>query len=268
MKIILHENFNPLSGYFQEDDFNIPFLGSTLLDFFVSSINRFAEICNGEEVSFFAPFGWGLNVFDRNAGLVSLLSGAHEIFIIGDLFNIPIYDFSKEHYHFLIQNPGKLFSLKSGLKIGYMSNSSDFSKIHTDEVDIFSNVVRLNQTNFLRVNQTLVARVSSANKNIPGNYGNPFIAASESNIKNSKICGPCFIGEDVLIINSVIYPGSVLTGKTTVVNSEIFESFVCESDVKNSVIKNSLIALSKINQVNLKDSVSPRGSILEHERER
>jgi hypothetical protein len=268
MKIILHENFNTLSGYFQEDDFNIPFLGSTLLDFFISSINRFADICNDGEVSFFAPFGWGLDVFDRNSGLISLLSESHEIVIIGDLFNIPIYDFSKEQHHFLLQNPGKLFSLKTGLKIGYMSNSSDFLKIHNDDLDTFSNVVRLNQTNFLRVNQTLVSRISTVNKNIPGNYGNPFIVASESNIKNSKICGPCFIGEDVLIINSVIYPGSVLTGKTTIVNSEVFESFVCESDVKNSVIKNSLIALSKINQVNLKDSVSPRGSILEHERER
>lgn len=252
--------------YFQEEDYNTPFLGSNLFDFLVSSYSRFASESNSE-IEFFAPQGWNVEL-KKYQNILNEFDEDYCVFFLTDVFSVPISDFTKEDYQFLIQNPNKVFSHSSGTKIGYVNKNVDFSKVlDSDDLTGFRNLIRLSSANFLSANQALVNNFSSS-VFTPGNYGNPVVLSSTENIHNSRIMGPSFIGEDVKISNSVIYPGSIIMGNCSIVNSEVFESFICESSIKNSVIKNSISALGFIDEVHLENSVIPSGSVLNNVRKR
>ena len=265
MKVFLHPGFNGISEYFQEEDFNIPFLGSTLLDFNVESYKRFSKITSNE-LEIFVPGLWdvGLRKYDY---VSNCLSEEYEVIFVTNLFNIPALDFTITDYQFLIQNPNKFFQHELGFQLGYVNNTSNLNDSVSDNLLGFKNVIKLTPGNFLKVNQSLVNNYTG-NSNVLNSYGLPVIVSPSENVINSKICAPCFIGEDVRVYNSVIYPGTVLTGNTIIENSEIFESFICESSVKNSVIKNSLVAVSSVDHVDLEDSIAPRGSVLVYGRKR
>lgn len=265
IKLFFYENYNSVLDYFQESDFNTPFLGSNLFDFVSSSYQRFAEL-NNVELEIYVPESWGLD-FPSYGNFLDEFSDSHDIFIFTDVFNVPIADFLKEDYHFLIQNQDKVFSHESGLKLGFINNKTNITQIYTEELEGFNNIIRVDASNFLQVNQTLVNNFTS-NVVTPGNYGNPVILTESDNIYKSRILGPSFVGEGVKIYNSVIYPGTIVTGNVVISNSEIFESFVCESSVKNSVLKNSLTALANLDEVSLENSIIPRGSVLNNVRKR
>jgi hypothetical protein len=163
------------------------------------------------------------------------------------------------------QTPNKLHSYKTGFKVGFLNNKSKINKIE-EGLEGFNNIIKLSESNFLKINQTLVNNFSGNPR--PHSYGFPVIACSNENIVNSKISGPCFIGEDVRLFNSTIYPGTILTGRTIIQNSDIFESFICESTIKNSAVKNTLSVLSIFEDLDLKDSLIPRGSVIINERKR
>jgi hypothetical protein len=266
MKVFLFNSHSQLSEYFQEESFNIPFLGSTLFDYNYNSYERLAVLIN-KTLQIFVPPEWDglLENTETYINVPQNLSNDFELIFFTDLFNIPFLDFSHDDYHFIIQNPNKLFSHASGLKVGYLNNQSEISKL-SEDLHGFSNILRLTNSNFLKINQTLINNYSGSPS--PNTYGSPVIACPSSNIVNSKIAGPCFLGEDVKIFNSIIYPGTILTGRTVIQNSEVFESFICESEVKNSTVKNTLSVLSSLFDVDLKDSVVPRGSVIFNERKR
>lgn len=266
MKVFLFNSHSQLSEYFQEENFNIPFLGSTLFDYNYNAYTRFSKLLK-KDLNIFVPVEWKdlLPNTEDYRNIPQKLSDEHELILFTDLLNVPVLDFSMDDYHFLAQNPNKLFSHSTGFKVGYLNNKSEISKIYED-LEGFSNLVRLNNTNFLKINQALINNYSGTPS--PNTYGSPVITCPSSNVVNSKISGPCFIGEDVKIFNSIIYPGTILTGRTVVQNSEVFESFICESEVKNSTVKNTLSVLSSLIEVDLKDSVVPRGSVILNERKR
>lgn len=266
MKVFLYPDFtSKVPEYFQEEDYNIPFLGSTLIDFFVDSYGRFAK-STGNELEILVPSFWKID-FTKYYQLSLSLGDDYEVVFLTSLLNIPAVDFSIEDYQYLVQNPGKFFEYGNGFKAGYINKHSNLADFPGKPLPSFNNLIHLNSDNFLKMNQSLVNNYRGE-ESMPGFYGLPVVAAFRENIINSKICAPSLIGEDVKIINSVIYPGTVITGNTSIENSEIFESFVCEAFIKNSVVKNSLVALSSVDHVDLEDSVVPKGSMLTYGRKR
>lgn len=262
IKLFIYEKPTILSEYFQEEDYNIPFLGSTLFDFVVDSYRRFAESID-QELSVYVPNGWELEGCINYSNIPNNLSEEdYELIFFTDLFTLPISDYSIEDYHFLKQYPDKLFSHKTGLKMGYLTRNSNIENSQLPESLIgFHNLLEINHSNFLDLNKNLVNRVKSLSEHI-SDYGESVILCDRNNINNSQICGPCFIGKEVVVYNSIIYPGTILTGRSFVKNSEIFESFICESRIEESFIKNSLVAISEVNGLSLNDSVLPRGGVL------
>jgi hypothetical protein len=261
IKVFIYENPNTINSIFQEDDYNIPFLGGTLMDFVCSSYERFS-LSLGKDINFYVPLNWnvGLETYDN---IPSKLSDEHECVFILDLFTMPLTDFTIEDYHFLIQNKDVLYAHPSGVKMGCINKNTNISRINSEDISGFSNIVTLNSSNFLSLNRHLLPALSvDTDAFYPEFYGNPIVLCDPKNIYGSKICGPCIIGEDVKIINSVIYPGSIIVGNSVIKNSTIFESFLCESSLSNSELKNSLVALSSIEDVDLSNSILPRGSVL------
>jgi hypothetical protein len=269
IKLFLYENPGKLNEYFQEGDFNIPFLGNTLFDFIISNYKKLADSLNSE-LEVFIPEYFG-DIFVENGIKTyknipqNISTEKRDLVFISNVFSIPVWDFTTDDCVFLKQNPDEFFSHSSGLKCGFISSSSNFS-ITTKSLDAFNNLILLNEKNFLTVNQKLINFFRG--NSFPGFYGEPVIMTNSENIFNSRVCGPCFIGQDVRVLNSTIYPGTILTGSTVVQNSEIFESFLCQATVKNSAVKNSLIVLSNLEDVNLKNSIAPSGSNIVYDRNR
>ncbi len=72
--------------------------------------------------------------------------------------------------------------------------------------------------------------------------GKEKLVAESAVIENATIIAPCFIGEKVIIKNSVIGPYVSLEAGAIIENSRISDSIIQESSVvKNAVIRNSLI---------------------------
>lgn len=72
--------------------------------------------------------------------------------------------------------------------------------------------------------------------------GNESLSASTARIENSVIIQPCFIGENVVITNSVIGPHVSLEEGVHVLDSRISNSIIqAHTVVKNSQLKNSLL---------------------------
>jgi hypothetical protein len=266
IKLFLYTNSGSLNEYFQEEDFNIPFLGNTLFDFVVSSYKNLADSVNVDFEVYVPEYVVMENsVVKTYKNIPQCLSENRDVIFISDVFSIPVFEFSKDDYFFLKQNPDNFFNHSSGVKMGYMSSESKFV-FSENELTGFNNLVRVNEKNFLSLNQKLINNFKGVY--YPGFYGEPIVLANKDNIFNSKICAPCFIGADVRITNSTIYPGTILTGRTIIQNSEVFESYLCQSSVKNSAIKNSLVVLSDLEGVTLNNSVAPAGSILLNDRNR
>jgi glucose-1-phosphate thymidylyltransferase len=76
-------------------------------------------------------------------------------------------------------------------------------------------------------------------------HGNEKLAAESATIENGTIIQPCFIGEKVVIRNSVVGPNVSLEAGVIVEDSRVSDSIIQEASiVKNAVIKNSLIGKS------------------------
>ena len=68
------------------------------------------------------------------------------------------------------------------------------------------------------------------------------LTAASAQLENTTIIHPCFIGENVVIRNSVIGPNVSLEAGVTVEDARISDTIIQENSiVKNAVIKNSLI---------------------------
>ncbi|MBL1281444.1 MAG: nucleotidyltransferase [Fluviicola sp.] len=65
---------------------------------------------------------------------------------------------------------------------------------------------------------------------------------SSVSLKNSKIIEPCFIGENVKLVNSIVGPYASIGANSEIVFSVINNSIIQhEVNIKNAVIKNSMI---------------------------
>lgn len=267
IKLFFYDNFNDISEYFQEEMHSIPFLGDTLFGFVVESYHRFSKTSN-IPIKIYTPETWpdiGQSTYTNLS--LELSESEYDIVFISDLSSVPVLDITTEDYHFIKQNPDKLFSHPSGFKVGYINKDSKIDRIYTEELQGFSGFIKLSMKNFLKINQALINNVSSE-AHTPGTYGFPVILAPKENISNSKIYGPSFIGKDVRVFNSTIYPGSIILGTSVVKNSEIFESFIFESSIKNGTLKNSLSVQSDLEALHLEDSLLPKGSVLMHDGKR
>ncbi|MDQ0591729.1 glucose-1-phosphate thymidylyltransferase [Chryseobacterium ginsenosidimutans] len=82
---------------------------------------------------------------------------------------------------------------------------------------------------------------------------------SSATIENSLIIQPCFIGENVKILNSKIGPGVSLGNNTTVINSNVHNSLIQENTIidhgnlSNSMIGNSAQYFGVAREISLGD---------------
>ena len=73
-------------------------------------------------------------------------------------------------------------------------------------------------------------------------YGNEDLISASAKTENATIIHPCFLGENVVVKNSVVGPNVSLEAGVIIENSRISDSIIQENSiVKNAVIANSLI---------------------------
>ena len=89
--------------------------------------------------------------------------------------------------------------------------------------------------------------------------GHPYI--NSENIINSKIYGPCYISEDSTVIDSVVYPGSIIIS-SSLNKVSVEEGYIYASNVQNSKIESTLVVSSVIRDMVLLDSTVPAHSAL------
>ena len=75
--------------------------------------------------------------------------------------------------------------------------------------------------------------------------GKEELVAKTAKVTNSTIIAPCFIGENVVITNSVIGPHVSLEAGVQVSDSRISNSIIqADSIVKNALLQNSMLGKS------------------------
>lgn len=270
MKVFLYDNTQELNEFFGALDYEIPFLGSSLLKFFTMNLLRNAENLS-EEIHIFIPESWELEsrgpVSKYNGNLVHTLSQHqkkdYEVIFVTSLYSILASDITRDDIAYLKQNPGRLFS-NNGVVGGYVEKGQQLEAPDND-FGGFDNFLVLSIDNFLGLNQQLVGQLYTPSVPNPARvYGNPIILSE--NIINSTVCGPSFIGENVTLNNAYIAPGTVIMGNTTVDGSRVFSSFIHDSRITSSELEDTVVTSSAIQGLTLQKSSVPRGSYIENER--
>lgn len=262
MKVFIYEDYSELVDFFGLPPNEVPFLGSTLVDFTINALTSQCSLLLGEgEPEIFYPESWGRdNSFSGD--YTPLLSEEPELVLVTTSSSILVGTISRDDLQYVKERPNHLFY--NGLVyIGYISRNG--LKVPTNDDSLMSGFRSVTSLEgFLRLNQALVSRLSypyDYDLDDSDIYGSPVIL-SES-IHNSTICGPAFIGENVHISNSYIGPGTVIAGNTNIVNSRVYSSFVFDSSLSSiSRLENSLIGGSSVvsGMPELADSRLPSGS--------
>jgi hypothetical protein len=273
MKVFLYENYNELSLWFKRPEFTIPFLHTNLLGFLSGGFVRNA-IALGEDVQIFLPSFWEEDIVSPNnyryyTGEVPKELEAHqkmeyELVFLTSLYSLLLGDFSSADISYLKQSPEKLFS-NNGVIGGYLRKGQVLPK--PDTFDGFANIVELTSANFLNLNQRLVENLNIKSLGARARtYGKPTIL-SENVSEDSTLCYPCFIGKDVVIQNSYIGPGTVLTGNTRVLHSKVFGSFLESSNIVSSNLHDIISIDAYVENSSLHSpTLLPAGSMIYSER--
>jgi hypothetical protein len=89
--------------------------------------------------------------------------------------------------------------------------------------------------------------------------GQPYI--NSDNVINSKVYGPCYISEDCTVIDSVIYPGSIVIS-SSLNKVSVEEGYIYSSNIDNSKVESSLVVESRVSNMVLLNSTVPANSSL------
>ena len=261
MKVFLYEDHNHLESLFLKPEYEIPFLGTSLLDFSKKSFQELAQEID-ENLEYFVPESWFVDEKKYSYNILDYLSEEPELVFLTNVYSLFFGFFDKEYIHHLKQNKGKAFS-NNGTVASYLSKNDGLSEPSDDET--LNSFFYVNEKNYLRVTQKLLGQVEGERKRVDSRvFGDPVILSD--NVFNSTVCGPSYIGENVSVVNSYVGPGTVILGTSSIQNSKVFSSFLDESSIRNVETEDSLIIHSFIENVNLKDSVSPSGGIITYER--
>jgi len=263
MKIFYFAEENALEQLFMKPQPEIPFLNSTLFEFSKDAFTRLGEQIN-DDVQIIADPAWGSDHEPLTTpNILEYLSEEPELVFFTNVFSIFFAGLDKEYIQHLKQNPGKLF-MAEGTVCGYLSKDHTLSEPEVDKT--LQSFFFVNETNFLRVTNKLVGQLQPSLPEVESNeiYGFPTVL-SES-VKNSTICGPCFIGPDVVVSDSYIAPGTVITGESVITNSSVFSSVLSDSRLETSTITSTLTSGSTLFYAKLKESVVPYGGIIQDER--
>lgn len=77
-----------------------------------------------------------------------------------------------------------------------------------------------------------------------------------------EIYGPCYIGPEVSIVNSIVYPGTFIYGDSIISDAELKGSFVQDSRITKSTVHNSLVSGAELTDTDMEGSVLTQGSKL------
>ena len=273
MKVFIYESENGLNSFFNSPEFLIPFLSTNLLSFMGTGVVRNSIVLD-EDYQIFLPAHWEPHILNSESyefytGDVSNQLQNHqkkeyELVFLANLFSLMVADFFDEDISHLKQNPEKLFSNR-GVIGGYLKRGQEPPK--PESFEGFKNFLVLDDSNFLRLNQDLVANLSIKSVGVSARtYGTPIIL-SENVVGNSTICGPCYIGENVTVESSYIAPGTILLGDTKVLHSRVYGSFVHDSVIDSSDIHDSMLSGADITTTVLEGYTRlPFGSVVKGER--
>lgn len=263
MKIFYFSEENSLEQVFMKPQPEIPFLNSTLFEFSKQAFFRLGEQIN-EEVQIIAEPGWGEGHEPLTTpNILEYLNEETELVFFTNVFSVFFSSLDKEYIQHLKQNPGKLF-MSEGTVCGYLSKNHVLNEPELDKT--LQSFFFVNETNFLRVTNKLVGQLQPILPKFDSTevYGFPTVVSE--NIKNSTVCGPCFIGPDVVVSDSYIAPGTVITGESVITNSSVFSSVISNVRVEASNITSTLTSNATILHTDLKNSVIPSGGIIQNER--
>jgi len=272
MKVFVYESENSLNSFFRSPEFAIPFLSTNLLSFMGAGVVR-NSILLDEDYQIFLPSSWERHI--ENASSFYFYDGdvknklekhqkrEYEVVVLTNLFSLLLLDFFDEDISHLKQNPEKLFSNR-GVLGGYLKRGQELGK--PEDYDGFKNILELTDSNFLKLNQDLVANLDIESVGVGArSYGRPIILSKDVS-EDSTICGPCFIGEEVSIENSYIAPGTVITGVSRIEESRIYSSFLNEVSIFSSRVEDSMVTETRMLNGEISKSLLPSGSVIVGER--
>lgn len=269
MKVIVYENPNTINEWFGRQDCEIPFLATDLLSFYLMGFLRLASDI-GDKSDVYIPETWRSALGDPaytnyyNCPTASLIeevqTNEYELIFISSLYSLFVGDMDRADIAHLKQNPEKLF-LNRGVLGGYLKKGQELPA--PESFEGFQCFIPLTDENYLRVNQDLVANLSSkSTEEVSARvFGKPLILSSTIG-GNTTICAPCYIGKDVTVTDSYIGPGTILRGNTRVSNSKLFGCYVEDSQVSDSVINDSVISSSDLDGIEFDVARLPYGSVI------
>lgn len=261
MKVFLYEEVNPLNTTFLLPEYEIPFLGSNLLDFSKNAFQRLADYL-GEELEYYVPGGWAVNELTYDGNLLSALHEEEpELVFFTNVYSLFFGAMDKEYIHHLKQNRGKAFK-SNGTVCSYLSRSDGLNEPQDDEsLRVF---FYLDLDNYLRTSQKLMTQLDTGSvEHTAKTFGEPIVRTST--ITNSTVCAPSFIGPDVSLVNCYIAPGSIITGNSHLANTRVFSSALHGVNASDSELESVISAESIIEHLKLKDSNIPAGSVIRSE---
>lgn len=263
MKVFYFSEENSLEQLFNKPQPEIPFLNSTLFDFSKQAFFRLGEQIN-EPVELLADPSWGQEHTPLTSpNILEYLRDEPEIVFFTNVFSVFFASLDKEYIQHLKQNPGKLF-ISEGTICGYLSKNHVLQDPEPDKT--LQSFFLVDEENFLRVSNKLVGQIKPVVPSMESTevYGFPTVLSE--NVKNSTICGPCFIGPDVTVSDSYIAAGTVITGTSVISNSSVFSSVISDSRLEASKITSTLTSSSTLFYTELKKSLIPYGGVVQDER--
>lgn len=269
MKVIVYENPNTLNEWFSRPDCKIPFLATDLLSFYAMGFLRLASDI-GEEAEIYIPETWKPLLGDiayfkyyhtsTSQAIKTFQKREYELVFLSSLYSLFIGDMDKADVSHLKQNPEKLF-LGRGVIGGYLKKGQELPE--PESFPGFDCFVTLTEDNYLRINQDLVSNLStkSIDEVSARVYGKPLILSSQIG-GNTTICAPCYIGKDVVVLDSYIGPGTILRGQTRITNSRVFGSYLEDVEISECTLTETVSSSSSLDGVEFDIARLPSGSVI------
>lgn len=249
MKIIYYNKDSDIEDVFQLHAAKIPILASTLLETSVSLWKSIADNLS-EQVSFHFPKNW--QEFAEGEFYSDLTIDLHfsgpEYIVFTNALELPMYGLSKEDLRIVAGNKNKM-----------LGNIAFADSIHLKSAAERTNYnpVEITLDNYLSVSYDML-KDNEGYGTADNLFGNPIIVGT---VENSTVCGPSYISEDSQVVDSLIYPGSIVIS-SQVFTSEVFNSLVHSSKLAKSKLKDSILTSAVVEQTKLSSSVVPKGAII------
>lgn len=191
------------------------------------------------------PNAFGVVKYDSNNVITDFVEKPEEF--VSDLAIIGIYYFKdgenlKNELQYLIDNDVRIKGGEFGLTTALENMKLKGLKLKTGPVQDWLDCG--NKESTVETNQTYLGYLK----------GKPELVAKSAVIENSVIIAPCFIGENVKIINSVVGP-YVSVGSGTIIEKSVVENSIIQQNAKllNVNIKDSMLGTKSLAIANAKD---------------